>query len=254
MDSEKLNAINKELTNNLEKKTTELRQALVAAESEKAKWQHRAETEDGLQRQIKDLKNQLHDQKTQLQLARGERDRLKPFEESFRGLELNFKTTFDQLAKANTELEKVQGLYEEIQIHHAAASNELNRVKLESRSMLDDVYFITKWKDLQVDIQQWAEDHFWVEQKRIWTAQFPQDQPAINIDLLALSADCRDLMTADGSAGRPIMAGAYLWKFIEEMVLDGNPSSYSKGFLWAHTVRPEFCRMEDFLRPGELND
>jgi DNA repair exonuclease SbcCD ATPase subunit len=250
---ESLNTNYKELTQDLETKTLEIRQVRNAFEVEKIEWQRRVKIEGELKNEIEDLKTQLHNQKTQLQSVKKERDKLRPLEASFRELESNFKTTFDELDQRNTQLSNVEQLYDEIKIKHAAASDELNRMKLESQSMLDDAFFIRKWNDLQSDIKQWAEKYFWVEQKRTWTAQFPHSHPNINVDLLKLSDDCKDLLCLEGGSGRSIVAEAYLWRLIEEETLDGNPETYSKGFLWAHTLRSEFCRMEEFLRPGKLN-
>jgi predicted nucleic acid-binding Zn-ribbon protein len=253
MEYETLNTTYKELTGDLEKKTIEMRQARTASENERMKWQHRAETEENLKREIGDLKAQLQDQRNHLQSARRERDRLRPFEASFRELESNIKLTIEELDQRNEQLSKVQQLYDEINGKYATASNELNRMKNESRSTLDDAFFITKWLDLQASIKQWAIQYFWVQRNK-WIFQVPQDHPNIDVELLKLSDDCSDgLLCLEGGSGRAIIAEAYLWRFIEEEIFDGKPASYSKGFIWADRLRPELCRMEEFLRPGELS-
>jgi predicted nucleic acid-binding Zn-ribbon protein len=249
---DKLNTNLEELTRDLDNKTLEMRKARKASEDKEAEWECLANAEKALQQDIEELRSNLQDQKTKLQSVKRERDRLKPFEKNFHDLESNFDITFAELEQRNTQLLEAQKQYKDIQTKHAAASDELNRMKNESRSMLDDAYFTTKWIDLQADVKQWAESYFWVERENKSMIQFPHKYPNINTDLLMLSNDCNDLLTSEGGSGRPIVAEAYLWRYIEDEVLDGNPASHSKGFLWAHTLRSEFCRMEEFLRPGEL--
>jgi len=227
-------------------KNREIEQTKEGFQREMAKWQRKIEVEAQLKRENGELRDQL-------QKVSGDVNLLKPFESGYKTLQSTIISKDQELSQRDTELERRQALYEDLQNKYGAASDELNRLRLESRSMLDDRFFATKWSELQVDIKQWAHRYFWgMEAKKTsMLVQRPQDQRIVHEDLLRISDDCKGLIfrSEDGS-GRSTVTEAYLWSFIEENILDSKPLGHCKGFFWAHSQRSELCRMEEFLRPG----
>lgn len=263
---EKVNADYKLSIADLDTRTEQLRRTLKELEEGKERWANGARLEMQLQDDITSLQTQIEmkDQawdkwRREVEMMQAERDKLKSVEVQFGELEKDFNQTLEQLEVRNSQLFKAQGDYETLQQKHSETSAELMRVKIESRSDVDDTFFISRYQHLQSDIRTWAQKYFWGEQKKrgvLHSTHNAVQLPSIHDDLEELSEDCLNLLVGseDGST-RPFVAEAYLWKFIEDKIFHTtrSRSSCSKGMFWAHKLRPEMVRMEKFLHPGASN-
>lgn len=228
----------------LEIKAKGARQAKTAFEEERTKW---SQSESD----ITNLKDDLKKQQTLVHLVKVERDKLRPFEQNYHDLRADYNDISTRFDQCFAELGAVKQHYEDLKITSSAASDELKRFKMESRSTLDDSFFIQNFHDLQGDIRQWADRYFWGPEKKLFKLQYPHEQAKVMTDLLVLSEDVKDLlMGADTGKGRSLVCEAFLWKIIEEQIFDGRSVTFSKGMYWAHSMRSELVRMEKFLRPG----
>lgn len=247
----------------LNTRTEQLRKALKELEEGNTKWTNGAKLERQLQDDITRLKTEIESKdKTfekwlrESEAMKAERDKLKSVQVQFGELETTFNQTLEQLQVRNNQLYKAREDYEIIKQKHTETSAELMRVKIESRSDVDDAFFISRYQNLQSDIRTWAQKYFWGDQRKRGVLHSPHNvvqQPSIHDDLEELSEDCLNLLVGseDGST-RPFVAEAYLWKFIEDKIFHTTRSgaSCSKGMFWAHKLRPEMVRMEKFLHPG----
>ncbi|PVH82253.1 hypothetical protein DL98DRAFT_653313 [Cadophora sp. DSE1049] len=228
----------------LEDKAKTARQAKTEFDDARTKWSQS-------EHDIAELEDQLKKQQTLVHLVKVERDRLRPFENSYQDLQADYKDASGRLHQRSTELAGITQQYEELKTTYSSASDELKRLKMESHSTLDDCFFIRNFRDLQGDIRQWADRYFWGPEKKMFKLHYPHEQARVMTDLLVISDDVKDLlMSADSGKGRSLVCEAYLWKFIEEQIFDGRSATFSKGMYWAHNIRSELCRLEKFLRPG----
>jgi hypothetical protein len=247
----------------LNTRTEELRRARKELEEGHIKWANGAKLERQQQDHITNLKKEVKDKEIvfqkwmkEAQVIAAERDKLKSVQAQFEELEKTFNHTLEQLQARNDQLFKAQEDYEILQQKYSEASTELMRVKIESRSEVDDAFFISRYRNLQSDIRTWAQNYFWGEQKERgakYSAHNVTEHPSLHDELEELSEDCLNLLvgSADGST-RPFIAEAYLWKYIEDKIFHASQSASacSKGLFWAHKLRPEMARMEKFLYPG----
>lgn len=246
-----------------ENQAIKLRKAIKDLEDGEAKWNSETEHERQLRDHISALKREIDDKDeawekffAKSEAMRAERDKLKIIQGQFKDLETSLNLTLGQLQDRNEQLLNLQEDYETEKRKHSEVSTELMRIKIESRSDVDDAFFTKRYQNLQTDIRTWAQTYFWGEQRKRGKLQSPHNviqHPSIHDDLEELSEDCRDLLAgSDDGSTRPFVAEAYVWKFIEDKIFHSSRSisSCSKGLFWAHKLRPEMARMEKFLYPG----
>ncbi|CZR56000.1 uncharacterized protein PAC_05888 [Phialocephala subalpina] len=119
-------------------------------------------------------------------------------------------------------------------------SSELMRVNIESRSDIDNAFFISKYQHLQVpaSTSQYQNMNlelllkFWGEQRKrgiLYSPHNVPEHPSIHNDMEELSEDCRNLLigSEDGST-KPFVTEAFLWKYIEDNMFHSiqSPASY----------------------------
>lgn len=129
-------------------------------------------------------------------------------------------------------------------------SEELTNLRLSSRSLLDDEFFIEKWKTLHSTISSWSYEYFGGKLKRSWT-QNPQDEPHVDILLLQMSGEGEIDALLRSEQTRPLVAQAYIWSFLQHCVFDSFAPVYSKGMHWALSSRADLIRLEKRIRPSE---
>jgi len=232
----------------LNKRTGDLRKVMKDLEEGEAKWAKGSELEGQLQGRISDLQKEL-----------AAKDKaFEKWSSQFQELEKTYKHVCGELGESNNQLFKAQEDYKTIQEKHSETNIELMRMKIESRSDVDDAFFMSRYQNLQSDIRTWAQNYFWGEQRKMGVLYSPhslRQLPSIHDDLEELSEDCLNLLVGseDGST-RPFVAEAYLWKYLEDHIFHSSrsASSCSKGLFWAHKLRPEMARMEKFLHPGKF--
>lgn len=138
--------------------------------------------------------------------------------------------------------------YDGIQEQFQNASDELNHIKSDLRTVRDDEFFRLRFVKLQADIEQWAEDHFGGKLQSPSFFDQPAKEPRLPTELATVCRDCRDMLREDST--RHWIVESYLWRFLEDTIFDSRPESHLKGIVWAQRVRTEFCILEEFLRPG----
>jgi len=213
-----------------------------------------------LQRELQTLRDKQGKTESRLKAKEDEVEVLRPNEKFWQG---QAKTLEENLGLTQRDLrfsqEKVKELtdtitewkesYDSIQEQFQRAGDELNQVKSELRTVRDDEFFRERWHRLQADVEQWAEDHFGGKLKSQPLPNEPAKEPSLPADLAALCRDCRDILNEDST--RHWIVQAFVWSFIEENIFDSRPDSHLRGIVWApKRVRTEFCRLEEFLRPG----
>ena len=152
-----------------------------------------------------------------------------------------------QVEEQSIDINELQSSYDAIQGQLQTASEELNVVKNEQRTVRDDEFFRTRWGRLQADIEQWAEDHFGGKRES-WFFDGPTKEQKFPPVLAALCTDAKDMLKDD--ATRHLIIQAYVWRYIEDNFFDSQPKEHSIGLTWALRVRDELSILEEFLRPG----
>jgi hypothetical protein len=242
---------------------SEYQKYVVDTEKQVEKWASCATTEKLLQDKIKTQseeteaqRNLVYDWQFKFGTIANDLKDAKPYKKKYEDLDEEHRRLCGQFEQCNKDLQEVRGRYTDEQVGHSLAIEELNRIKSESGSNLDDMTLTRKYQALRSDISSWSEKYFWGEKLKRGVLQSACEDFMPHAELEELSEDCHTLLSGseDGSM-RPFVAEAYLWKFIDEEIFgsDLSSSTFSKGLWWAHTLRPEVCRVEHFLRPGELN-
>jgi hypothetical protein len=149
----------------------------------------------------------------------------------------------------DNQLEEKQTRYKEIQRKYHLASNELNKLKTESRSALPDSEIQKQWHDLDQDIKDWAVQNFSGQTNTTLDVLSPLRSTRVSPELLRLSGDCRTLLTS--SKKRPLLAQAWVWYSLEHFVFDSNAVEHT-GMWWAHDFREEIVRLDEYFRPSKF--
>jgi hypothetical protein len=242
MEREKARTDFNELMNDMQKKSTALRNATLELQTAQGQLEKGREAETRLRGNISVLN-------VSLQSAHDEQERLRLVETKYNSL----KISHTALKQRKLELEETEKSYHSLSEKFTTMSSELTAMRLESKSKLGDDFFIHEWKNLQADVKSWADKYFWGREVKNSFVHRPYDVQNFSKELLKLSKDAQDLLLrTEGGWGTPLVAQAYLWRVLEERVFDGNPVDYSGGLFWAHRLRPEFSRMEEELRPEML--
>lgn len=211
-----------------------------------------------------ELKNQLKELQGQLQSTESERNinynfyaqemtKTEVLKGQITELKTNYHIALSSFTHLESEHEKEKEAYQRLNQAYNENLQKLGKLQDSAGTILDDESLTKRWIGLRDKIQSWALTYYVGPEKNLWAVMRHTEAYARpNNELLKLSGDCQDLMLkSDDGKGRALIAEAFLWSYLEEMVFDAKPDSFSKGFLWAHNARPDLCRLERFLRPGE---